>query len=144
MNFSPKLRNFQEQRCEDLLDFTHPLRHRRTPAESCVEDTRPSQSRNPEWNKSDRGETRTIPRGADSCLEVRSGPRRSSGETASSPSERGPQGVRGERRGRFLSQCKESAGGWTSAGEQLHKVSGLETQKVREHLQTTVLGGHRC
>lgn len=47
------------------------------------------------------------PCGADSCLEVRSGPHRSSGETASSPAESRPPGVRGEGGGRFRCQLKE-------------------------------------
>lgn len=53
------------------------------------------------------------------------------------PSGNGPPGVIGESGGRFLSQLKEQTlpGGSTSAGELLHKVSGLKTQKVHEDLK---------
>lgn len=53
-------------------------------------------------------------------------------ERPPSPSENGSLVVRGERGGRFSSQLKEQrlSGFPNSAGELLHNVSGLKTQKV--------------
>lgn len=55
-------------------------------------------------------------------------------ERPPSPSENGPPAVRGDRGGRFSSQLKEQrlSEGPNSAGELLHNVSGLKTQKVHK------------